>query len=288
MLRSLLLDQMIVDTPISMISRLDHEPGSREQVMAVVQMVRGLLKDAVLGVYLFGSAVAGGLRPDSDLDILAVSGRALTSAERAAVIRQLLVISRDAASDGPGRPVEVTALARPDVSPWRYPGRIELQYGEWMRARIERGDVPEWPCPDPDVAILIETARRAAVPLFGPPVATLLDPVPHADLVRAMLDTVSVVVPEIEEGDDRRYGLLTLARVWTTLATGEIRSKDEAADWALARLPEEHRPVLARARAAHLGEGPDDWADLVPRLRPLVDHVVAQVRALTAGSPSIS
>jgi streptomycin 3"-adenylyltransferase len=89
-------------------------------------------------------------------------------------------------------------------------------------------------------------------------------------------------MPGIEEGDTRN-GLLTLARIWTTLATGEIRSKDEAANWALARLPEQHRPVLAHARAAYLGEAPEDWRELALRVRPHVDHVVERIRTLAAG-----
>jgi len=75
--------------------------------------------------------------------------------------------------------------------------------------------------------------------------------------------------------------VLTLARIWTTLATGTIWSKDAAANWALARLPEEHRPVLARARAVYLGEEDDQWADLQARLRPHVDHVLGEIELLT-------
>jgi hypothetical protein len=74
--------------------------------------------------------------------------------------------------------------------------------------------------------------------------------------------------------------VLTLARVWTTLATGTIWSKDAAANWVLARLPEEHRPVLARARAVYLGEEGDHWADLQSRLRPHVDHALGEIARL--------
>jgi hypothetical protein len=80
--------------------------------------------------------------------------------------------------------------------------------------------------------------------------------VPRIDFVRALVDSIPVLMPGIEEGDDTQNGLLTLARIWTTLATGDIRSKDEGANWALARLPEEHRPVLAHARAAYLARSP--------------------------------
>jgi streptomycin 3"-adenylyltransferase len=80
--------------------------------------------------------------------------------------------------------------------------------------------------------------------------------------------------------------VLTLARIWTTVATGIIRSKDAAADWALARLPEEHRPVLAHARATYLGEEDDSWEDRRLRVRPHVDHVILEIERLGAGDMS--
>ncbi len=74
----------------------------------------------------------------------------------------------------------------------------------------------------------------------------------------------------------------TLARIWTTLATGVIRSKDAAADWALLRLPAEHRPVLEHARAIYLGDAADEWSDLAPRVRPHVDRVLGEIQSAGA------
>jgi predicted nucleotidyltransferase len=270
----------VAGTFIVMTPFLKREPRSCEQIAAATAIVRDVLGDAALAAYLYGSAVASGLRRDSDLDVLVVSGRSLTRSERVAIVQRLLPISGRHAVGGPARPIELTILARPALTPWRYPPGIEFQYGDWMRAKLERGELPEWPHADPDVAVLVETARRAAVPLFGSPVSAILDPVPHADLIRAMVDSIPVLMPGIEQGDDTRNGLLTLARIWTTLATGEIRSKDEAAHWALAHLPDEHRPVLAHARAAYLGECLEDWRELASRLRPHVDFVVERIRTL--------
>lgn len=263
---------------------LRFDPYSREQIAAVTSIVREVLGDAALAAYLYGSAVAGGLRPDSDIDILVVSAHSLSGNERTAIVQRLLPVSGPNAPGASVRPIELSIVTRPALVPWRYPPQIELQYGEWMRDEIERGELPDWPHPDPDVAILVETARRASVPLFGPPVAAVLDPIPRADLVRAMVDSIPTLLPGIEEGSDTRNGLLTLARIWTTLATGKIRAKDEAAHWALARLPDEHRPVLAHARAAYLGEAPEDWRELSPRLGPHVAHVVKRIRALVGGT----
>lgn len=89
--------------------------------------------------------------------------------------------------------------------------------------------------------------------------------------------------PAGTDSGDTRNVVLTLARVWATLATGEIKPKDAAADWALAHLPAEHRPVLAHARdlyrTRHYAE--ETWSpDLVPRVRPLVDEVLARIGEL--------
>ena len=51
----------------------------------------------------------------------------------------------------------------------------------------------------------------------------------------------------------------TFARIWFTLVTGSVGSKDTAAGWALERLPEGHRGVLHRARELYLEGADDDW-----------------------------
>ena len=81
--------------------------------------------------------------------------------------------------------------------------------------------------------------------------------------------------------------MLTFARVWTMLATGEIRSKDTAADWALARLPSEHRAVLEHARQLYLNctYPEESWSDaLRSRVRPHVNRVLAEIDRLRTGT----
>ena len=97
--------------------------------------------------------------------------------------------------------------------------------------------------------------------LVGPPPAQLLDAVPHDDLIRGAMVGIPELLGDLES--DTRNVLLTLARIWTTLQTGQIRSKDAAAVWVLEQLPPEHQPVLARARAMYLGgEDEERWDDL--------------------------
>jgi len=242
------------------------------QVDEIVRLVRDVLGSDVIGAYLHGSAVLGTLRPRSDTDVLVVSRGRMTPGQRRALVDRLLAISGRRAYSGPARPVELTIVVQSDVRPWRYPPRSEFQYGDWMRDDFERGELPASTPESPDLAPLLTMVLLGNRPLFGPPPADLLDPVPHDDLIRAITAGVPRLLEDLEP--DTANVVLTLARIWTTVATGAIRSKDGAADWVLPRLPEEHRAVLARSRAIYLGEEDDQWDDLQARLRPHADFVV--------------
>ncbi|MFJ8107416.1 aminoglycoside adenylyltransferase family protein [Streptomyces sp. NPDC096132] len=246
------------------------EGPTTDQLLDLVRTTLG--DDLLLGVYLHGSAVLGGLRPHSDVDVLVVARKSLTTRQRRRLLDELLVLS---GRDG-RRYVELTVVVRSEVRPWRYPPVCDFLYGDWLRGDYERGTVPE-PEPMPDLAPLLTMTLLGDTPLYGPPPAEVLDPVPYDDLVRA----ITAGVPELmaDLAHDTRNVLLTLARIRTTLATGAVRSKDAAADWVLARLPEEHRPVLARARAIYLGEAEEGWDDLRDRVGPCAEYLARAVQS---------
>ncbi|MGW5671146.1 aminoglycoside adenylyltransferase family protein [Micromonospora sp. NPDC003776] len=255
------------------------DPVTRAQLKDILLVVDGVLGADVLGAYLHGSGVLGGLRPASDVDVFVVSGRRTTAAQRRALVEGLFEISGRRAFRGPARPVELTVVTHADVRPWRYPPHGEFLYGEWLRDEYAGGGAPR-PEPTPDLAPLITMVLRGNTPLVGPPPAELLDPVPAADLARAIVAGIPGLLADLD--DDTRNVLLTFARIWATLDTGDILPKDVAADRALALLPPEHRPVLAHARAIYLGEAEERWSDeLTAQVRPHVDHVLAEIRRLS-------
>jgi streptomycin 3"-adenylyltransferase len=248
----------------------------QEQLGRVVQLVSEVLSPELVGAYLFGSAVLGGLKPQSDLDVLVVSKRPTSRGEKQRLVDRLLAISGRRIPEGRWRRVEVTVVVQTEVKPWRYPPRLDFQYGDWLRGEFESGNLEPWPTTtNPDVASLITMALLADRPLLGPPPAEVFDPVPRDDLVRANVCDIDSLLADLDS--DTTNVVLTLARIWTTAATGEIRPKDAAADWALELLDEEQRAVLARARAVYLGEAEDRWDDLRPNLRAYAEHVVARI-----------
>lgn len=254
-----------------------------DQIRKIAELVGDVLGRTAIGTYLHGSSVLGGLRPASDVDVLVVSRRRMDDRERQALLDGLLGISGSGSgsgSTGEARPVELTVVVQSDVRPWRFPPTGDFLYGEWLRDRFEAGGPPR-PEPMPDLALLITTTLTGNHPVTGPPPAEVLDPVPPADLVRSSLSGVPGLLDDLD-GDTRNV-VLTLARVWTTLATGEIRPKDEAADWALARLPPERRPVLEHARDLYLNcrYSEESWSrELKAQVRPHVDAVLTEIDRL--------
>lgn len=264
--------------PIHVPAHLDGGALPVRQLQDVIDVVWGVLSPDAVGAYLHGSAVRGGLRPGSDIDVLVVTRRPTSPAQRRALVEGLMEISGARARRGPARPVELTVVVASDVRPWRYPPSCELLYGEWLRSEFEQGAVPE-PSPSPDLAALITMVHQGDAPLVGPPPREVLDLVPSADLRRAIVAGVPDLLADLEH--DTRNVILTLLRIWTTLTTGEIRSKDAAADWALERLPGAHRAAVAHARAIYLGHAPESWDDtLRSRVGPLVDYLVELIEQL--------
>jgi predicted nucleotidyltransferase len=260
--------------------------SDRGQVADVVECLRAVLGEALVGAYLHGSAVLGGLRPGSDLDVLAVNARPTTDAEKDALVDRLLDISGNGTAQAQPRPVELTIVVGSEVRPWRYPPQRDFQFGEWWRDRFERHDPELWRSKeDRDLAILVSMTLLVDAPLTGPPPSDMFDPVPRSDFMDAVLAELPELIQDPEDEDTRNV-VLTLARIWYTVATGDIRSKDEAADWALVRLAPEHRAVLERARDLYLGIGNEDQEDLKQGIPSFKAAIQAHIRSAAEGAKS--
>ncbi|MBD1380455.1 aminoglycoside nucleotidyltransferase ANT(9) [Metabacillus arenae] len=241
-----------------------------KEALQALKIVKELLGSSIAGVYLFGSAVNGGLRINSDVDILVVVNHRLFEVTRKKLTDRLMLISGKIGNTDSVRPLEVTVINYEDVVPWQYPPKNEFIYGEWLRSEFEKGQIPE-PAYDPDLAIVLAQARKNSIPLFGPDASDILDPVPITDIRRAIKESL----PELIEGikGDERNVILTLARMWQTVADGEISPKDVAAEWAIPRLPKEHANLLDLARKAYRGEYIDKWEGLDSEVITLVNHM---------------
>ncbi|WP_095448858.1 aminoglycoside adenylyltransferase family protein [Ochrobactrum quorumnocens] len=248
------------------------------EASSALSIVKNCFGTALLGVYLHGSAVSGGLRPNSDVDLLAIVSRPTTHADRKRLVTELLSVSGRYPHDDAGRrPLELIVFNRADLATSAYPARSEFVYGEWLRDAFETGEVPE-PVSDPEFTLLLAQARQEARALIGPDPAELLPVIPESDIRRAIGDALPSLLGTLE-GDERNV-LLTLARMWRTLVTGEFVPKDAAAQWAMPRLPDIAATLLASAREGYLSRTAYDWSVRRIEARRVADELGERVAAL--------
>ncbi|WP_028552411.1 aminoglycoside nucleotidyltransferase ANT(9) [Paenibacillus sp. UNC451MF] len=247
-----------------------------KQAMQASKVVEELLGSSIVAVFLFGSAVNGGLCINSDVDIIAVVNYSLPEVTRKKLTDRLMLISGKIGNTDSVRPLEVTIIKHSDVVPWRYPPRNEFIYGEWLRSEFEKGQIQE-PTYDPDLAIVLLQARKNSISLFGPDASDILDPIPMTDIRRAIKESLPGVIEGIK-GDERNV-ILTLARMWQTASNGEISPKDVAANWALPLLPKEYSTLLDLARKAYRGEYVDKWEGLDSEVTALANHMKKSIES---------
>lgn len=235
----------------------------------------------LVGAYLYGSAASSGLRQDSDVDLLVLTRTTLYEAERASLVSMLLSVSgwRGHAAEFPDvadrRPLELTSLVVADVDPLPQTPRRDFQFGEWLRAELLDGHVPP-AVSDPDVVVLLATAKSAHRVLRGQPLDALVAPVPPELLRHAQL----ALLPELlnDPAGEERFFLLTLARILVTIETGQIVAKDVAAQRVAPRLTGQDRVLVELAGRDYLGLAHVNWADHYHQVVALAPKLVGLIR----------
>lgn len=221
-------------------------------------MLEKHLGQAIHAVHLFGSAVEGGLKPLSDIDLLVTITIPLNDSSSTALMTDLLAVSVALGAATCCRALGVTVLLYDGVEPWRYPAMRSMQFGEWLRDHIQAG-VFESATLDTDLTILLTKVRQHSVTLYGPNAQGCFREIPSADLHRALLNTLSLWSTEADWRGDEVNILLALVRIWYTATMGSIASKEVAATWALERLPNEYKEMVGVAREAYLGLATLAW-----------------------------
>lgn len=212
----------------------------------------------VKAIYLYGSAVDGGLKEKSDIDLLVITNEIPDERTRNSFLESSLNISSPPGINPNRRALEITVLAYPEIATWLFPLKREIQFGEWLRRDIEKG-VFERPSSDYDLTIILTKVRENSISLYGLEAKELFRPVPQDDFVKALIHTLSLWKIKNDWIGDERNILLTLARIMYSIETGLITSKDAAATWLLNKIPKEYHETLLKARDGYLGTVQDTW-----------------------------
>lgn len=248
-----------------------------QQLEESLALLKSVFDADLLGVYLYGSALVGGLQKYSDIDLFVIINRAMTMPEKARLATELFSIS-GIYMKGSKRPIEMTIVEKTKINPWQYPPHFEFQYGEWLRATFEKNIFDPWPTYEmPDLAIIVTQVLLKSQILIGVVPEQILAPVPYCDFIKAMVHDLDRLCEDLLT--DTRNVLLTYARIWNTLETNSIQSKPDAADWVIKHLPKTYIPVMHRAKLICVGVENEYWDDIAELIKPCADFMLGAINA---------
>lgn len=191
-----------------------------------------ILRENLVGVYLYGSLISGDFDPGiSDIDLVVVLNQALDEAEFESLHRlhQSMVERRPEWHDR----LELAYISATALRTFRSQNSAIgiISPGEPFHL-IEAGS---------DWLISWYALREDGVSLTGPPIQSLIDAMPRRDYLLAVREHISHYRESVKKPQKKQalsYIVLTVARGSYTLAHGRPTSKAKAAAWAKARYPQ--------------------------------------------------
>lgn len=231
----------------------------------LLRELRAVLREELVGLYLYGSLSLGDFDPGgSDIDFLVATGDRLP-VETVAALGEMH--ARIAASGLPwsrrleGSYLPLAALRRHDPADARHPSiGLDWEFGVW-----EHGS--NW-------VIERQIVREHGVAVWGPPPRSLIDPVAPEALRAATREALLGFWAEQLHGPDwlrarayQAFTILTMCRALQTLATGRVASKSEAAAWAREAYGGRWAALIERALAWRGDHTPDDMAAMLDFVR---------------------
>lgn len=227
------------------------------QIKSVLQVISNKLADLLLGIYLCGSAVQGGLKKNSDLDFLVVVSEKLSKKTKKQLIESIRPLSKKMGEDNKLRYVEITVIVGEQISNWTYPPNQDFIYGEWLQDNYQLGYIPNNEH-NPDLTILLYQARSHYKILLGQrPLEKIIPEIPIEDVKHAIMDSVNGLVAHYD-GDETNT-ILTLCRMILTLKSGKIYPKDIAGEMKAQTSPLVHKQVILLAVSCYKGEQTVRW-----------------------------
>lgn len=200
-------------------------PKIRDGLHAYVAGVRDLLGEGLVGVYLYGSVASGcSNRQTSDVDVLVVVTRALTQAEKEA----LLAVHRSVPA-----PIDATYITREQLNRDCFPTPLQCVIRPVKLFSVPDGLV--------DFPVIRQDVYVNGVRLLGPEVRELVRPVPWEVLDPCVRQLFPVALERFKNP------VLMLCRICCTLTTRRPCSKADAGRWALTVAPPQWQDLIRQA-----------------------------------------
>lgn len=252
-----------------------HDKEVKPVLAQLTVGLSSILRDNLVGVYVYGSLITGDYDPGiSDIDLVVVLNQALDEADFESLQRlhQSIVERRPEWHDR----LELAYISATALRTFRSQSSVIgiISPGEPFHL-IEAGS---------DWLISWYKLREDGVALTGPPIQSLIDEIPTCDYLLAVREHISHYRVSVKKQHNKQalsYIVLTVARGLFTLAQGEAPSKAQAARWAKARYPHWAK-LIERALSWRANPQSDRLTpeQIRPEVEAYVDDMLSQLSQL--------
>jgi hypothetical protein len=249
------------------------EANLPDLVIALCEVFSKTLTESLTGLYLHGSLAFGCYNPAySDIDLIAVSERALKTEEKIALLAEVAALEPLA----PPKGIEFSVVRREVCTPFVFPTPYELHYSPAWRARCQADPLSLCATQgktDIDLAAHFTVIQTCGIVLYGAPVSAVFAPVPagsyHASLLADCADA------SINLKNQPASTLLNLCRTLAAFQDNRVLSKLQGGQWALTHLDSWLHETIQTAMNAYQSRSAVETA--IPQAQKAADELLRQI-----------
>jgi len=245
-------------------------PDVNEILNLLLTNIKDILGNQLVGIYLFGSLANGDFDQHSDIDVLIVTDREISSDTFSALQNmhaQVAKIDSPWAVQQEISYMPKNALRRFEPPNIQHPF-LDRGSGETLKIKTHASD---W-------IIQRHLLHERGIVIMGPDLKTLIDPVEIYQLRQAVVDVLPLWVNPIIDDPSRiksrgyqSFCVLSLCRMLYTLQYKAILSKPAAAKWATETLDARWKPLIERAiigrKNSHMDAETEDINETLEMMR---------------------
>jgi len=208
--------------------------------------VKNILQDQLVGMYLFGSLANGDFDTHSDIDVLFVTVDVISEEK----FQSLYTIHEKFAKIDSPWAIQLEVSYIPKDAIRRY-DPLNNEHPHMDRGTDEHLHIMQH---DSDWIVQRYSLLKRGIPITGPGLETLIDPVTTGDLRWAVADILQSWLRHFLDEPQllkyrgyQSYTVLTLCRILYTYENGDVVSKPVAAKWAKQNLDNKWIPLIEDA-----------------------------------------
>jgi streptomycin 3"-adenylyltransferase len=220
---------------------------TREVLRETFSSVHSILRDNLIGIYLYGSLAMGCFHPkSSDIDIIFVVKKRLPKEQRKKIIEYLKgAFSKE-------KRIELSIIRANVIRNPQYPMMVDLHYEYW-------GNIFENEKDNEILSNLYTTGKRGFC-VWGAPISDVFSKIPAQYHLRSVVEDIQHTRKYLHENpesvgyDVAVYWVLSSCRILAFIREEKVLSKPEGGRWGLANLPKEYHNLIKQALSCYQGE----------------------------------